>query len=50
MKTCSSCGRTTEDYTEFKCPNCGKASIVRCKSCKENINKYACRECSFEGP
>lgn len=50
MKTCSSRGRTTADYAEFKCPSCGKVKIVRCKSCKENLNRYICKECGFEGP
>ncbi|HLC47454.1 MAG TPA: zinc finger domain-containing protein [Candidatus Norongarragalinales archaeon] len=50
MRTCSSCGRMAADATVFPCPNCEKGKIARCKSCRENANKYACRECGFEGP
>ncbi|MFH1106913.1 MAG: zinc finger domain-containing protein [Candidatus Micrarchaeota archaeon] len=50
MKTCTSCGRTTEDYTMFPCPGCSKAKITRCKDCKENINRFACPDCGYEGP
>ena len=49
-KTCSSCGRLTAEYTEFKCPECGKTTIVRCKACRETYNKYRCKECNFVGP
>ncbi len=50
MKKCSTCGRGTDDYVEFSCPHCGKGKIVRCGSCRENDNKYACQECGFKGP
>ncbi|MGC8587298.1 MAG: zinc finger domain-containing protein [Candidatus Micrarchaeia archaeon] len=49
-KTCISCGRLTKDYVEFKCPNCGKANIVRCSHCRETYVRYKCPECGFEGP
>lgn len=49
-KVCSSCGRLTSAYTEFKCPNCGKSTIVRCNDCRKTYNKYKCKECGFEGP
>jgi predicted RNA-binding Zn-ribbon protein involved in translation (DUF1610 family) len=49
-KTCSSCGRLTHEYTEFKCPSCGKSTLVRCLHCREISNAYACEECKFEGP
>lgn len=49
-KVCSSCGRLTSEYTEFKCPSCGKTTIIRCKACRETYNKYKCAECKFEGP
>jgi len=49
-KVCSSCGRLTSDYTQFKCPVCGKTEITRCKHCRETYNKYRCKECDFEGP
>ncbi len=50
MRTCSSCGRASDDATVFPCPECEKGKIIRCKSCKENSVKYVCRECKFEGP
>ncbi len=49
-KVCSSCGRLTSEYTEFKCPSCGKTTVIRCKACRETYNKYKCTECNFEGP
>ncbi len=51
MKICSSCKReVTDDYVEFKCPSCGKTTIVRCKKCRENVLPYTCEECGFTGP
>ncbi|MFA6049513.1 MAG: zinc finger domain-containing protein [Candidatus Micrarchaeia archaeon] len=50
MKKCTTCGRGTDDYVEFPCPSCGKDKIVRCKTCRENDNKYACQGCGFKGP
>ncbi|MGC8629173.1 MAG: zinc finger domain-containing protein [Candidatus Micrarchaeia archaeon] len=49
-KVCSSCGRLTNDYTEFKCPKCGSTTIVRCRDCRENFHTYKCEACGFEGP
>ena len=49
-KVCVSCGRLTNDYTEFKCPTCGSGSIIRCHHCREISNSYKCKECNFEGP
>ncbi len=49
-KACVSCGRLTSDYTEFKCPKCGKTTIIRCLHCREIGNRYICKECGFEGP
>ncbi|MDE1855707.1 MAG: RNA-binding protein [Candidatus Micrarchaeota archaeon] len=49
-KVCSSCGRLTDQYVEFKCPSCGKGHIVRDYRCRENFVKYTCKECGFEGP
>ncbi|MCL4388646.1 MAG: zinc finger domain-containing protein [Candidatus Marsarchaeota archaeon] len=40
----------TSEYTEFKCPSCGKGNIIRCYHCREISNKYKCAECDFEGP
>ena len=50
MKVCTICGRQSNDLAEFSCPDCGKGKIARCKSCRENMNRYACKECGFEGP
>lgn len=49
-KVCVSCGRLSDSYTEFKCPKCGKSTIIRCKHCREISNIYKCKECNFEGP
>jgi len=49
-KVCTSCGKNTNDYTEFKCPRCGKTTIIRCRECRENFHTYKCSECGFEGP
>ncbi len=49
-KICSSCGRLTHKYSEFKCPKCGKTTIIRCDHCREISNTYKCSECGFEGP
>ncbi len=49
-KTCSSCGKLTNKYTEFKCPKCGKGIIIRCEHCRETYARYKCTECKFEGP
>ncbi|MEW6294735.1 MAG: zinc finger domain-containing protein [Candidatus Diapherotrites archaeon] len=51
MRYCSSCGReVTKDFTEFKCPKCGKSRIIRCAHCKVTSTPYKCIECNFEGP
>ncbi|MGC8538674.1 MAG: zinc finger domain-containing protein [Candidatus Micrarchaeia archaeon] len=49
-KVCSSCGRLTNDYVSFKCPKCGKSTIIRCSHCRETYTKYTCEVCGFEGP
>ncbi|MCL4373766.1 zinc finger domain-containing protein [Candidatus Marsarchaeota archaeon] len=49
-KRCVSCGRLTSEYTEFKCPKCGKGTIIRCDHCREITNSYKCDVCGFEGP
>jgi predicted RNA-binding Zn-ribbon protein involved in translation (DUF1610 family) len=49
---CSSCKKRISNnpgMVKFKCPECGKAEIVRCKSCRKNAAKYKC-ECGFQGP
>ena len=50
---CSSCNKrmtNKEGVAVFKCPNCGKAEIVRCKHCREIAAMYKCPECGFTGP
>ncbi|MBU0628090.1 MAG: RNA-binding protein [Nanoarchaeota archaeon] len=50
---CGSCKSITtniEGSTVFKCPNCGKTDIVRCKHCRSIAAKYKCASCGFEGP
>ncbi|MCW1301442.1 MAG: zinc finger domain-containing protein [Candidatus Nanoarchaeia archaeon] len=51
--TCSSCGTdisTVSNSVSFSCPNCGKATIVRCGKCRKLVVKYKCSSCGFEGP
>jgi Zn-ribbon RNA-binding protein len=51
MKKCTTCNKiVAEEKTEFKCPSCGKETIIRCDSCKESVKPYKCKECGFEGP
>lgn len=51
MKKCTSCHReVTSDYVEFKCPKCGKETIVRCLNCRKLVTPYVCPKCKFEGP
>lgn len=49
-KICVSCGRLSSEYVEFKCPGCGKETIVRDRSCREKHTKYICQTCHTEGP
>jgi len=49
-KVCTSCGRLSHKYVEFKCPKCGEATIVRCEHCREAYTSYKCPKCGFEGP
>jgi Zn-ribbon RNA-binding protein len=51
MAKCTSCNKElVSQYTEFKCPKCGKAKIIRCDSCKATVKNYKCPECGFIGP
>ncbi|MFH1663354.1 MAG: zinc finger domain-containing protein [archaeon] len=51
MKLCSSCNKEVNfDFTEFPCPKCGNAKIIRCDHCKSTSKEYKCIECSFVGP
>jgi predicted RNA-binding Zn-ribbon protein involved in translation (DUF1610 family) len=51
MKTCTTCIKIVSDEkTEFKCPDCGKTTIVRCDHCKTTSKTYKCKECGFVGP
>jgi len=49
---CTSCGTGLVEigYTVFKCPNCGKATIARCRRCRNQSVEYKCPECGFVGP
>jgi predicted RNA-binding Zn-ribbon protein involved in translation (DUF1610 family) len=50
---CSSCKKdisNEQGAVKFKCPNCGKTVIVRCKNCRKIAAKYECPECGFMGP
>lgn len=50
IKKCTSCKvEVLEEYTTFKCPECGKQEIVRCKNCRANTVGYTC-QCGFTGP
>ena len=51
MLECTSCGKeVTDDYVEFKCPECGEEKIRRCNRCRSKSSKYRCSECGFQGP
>ncbi|MBL7054235.1 RNA-binding protein [Candidatus Woesearchaeota archaeon] len=50
---CLSCKKritNTLGTTRFKCPNCAKSEIIRCRHCREIVAKYKCALCNFEGP
>jgi predicted RNA-binding Zn-ribbon protein involved in translation (DUF1610 family) len=50
---CITCGVSVESeriWVEFKCPGCGKESIIRCEKCKRLENPYTCKGCGFTGP
>ncbi|MDO8646900.1 MAG: zinc finger domain-containing protein [Candidatus Diapherotrites archaeon] len=51
MKVCSSCNiKIGKEFVEFKCPKCGKETIVRCKNCRSTSKPYTCKTCGFIGP
>ncbi|MBU2638528.1 MAG: DUF1610 domain-containing protein [Nanoarchaeota archaeon] len=50
---CSSCNKelmNDKGAAKFKCPQCLKQEIKRCKHCREIGAKYTCPECGFTGP
>lgn len=50
---CTSCNRKVVNSTglaRFKCAECLKYEIIRCKDCREKAIKYVCPNCGFEGP
>ncbi len=49
-KLCSSCGKLSVEYVEFKCPGCLQETIVRDMSCREKHTRYKCSKCGTEGP
>jgi len=50
--TCNSCNVELNEpgWVKFKCPDCGKADIYRCRHCRSLGAKYECKDCSFSGP
>ncbi|MCD6369470.1 MAG: DUF1610 domain-containing protein [Thermoproteales archaeon] len=53
LPTCSSCNRPIPPFergVNFKCPNCGQATIWRCEKCRKQVNFYTCPSCGFTGP
>ena len=51
MEKCTGCNKeVTTNYTQFKCPSCGKNKIIRCNRCKATSKTYRCKECGFIGP
>lgn len=52
MPACGSCGRNDFNFVEFACPSlsCTDGKVIRCKTCRENENKYTCPSCGFTGP
>lgn len=51
VRKCTSCGKEAVfKYSEFKCPQCSKETIVRCESCRSLATQYKCGKCGFEGP
>ncbi|MDD3159418.1 MAG: zinc finger domain-containing protein [Candidatus ainarchaeum sp.] len=51
MKRCTICNKiVTNDKREFKCPSCGKLTIIRCDDCEKAAKTYICKECGFVGP
>ena len=50
MKTCVTTNKVvTDDFVEFKCPNCGER-IVRSLDSRRRSLEYACTGCGFKGP
>ncbi len=52
-KRCKSCNTKITNLfgsSVFKCPNCNKEEIIRCKHCRQIVAKYKCSKCGFEGP
>ncbi len=50
---CISCKKSIANdigNVKFKCPNCGKYEVIRCKECRQTVSNYECPECGFVGP
>jgi hypothetical protein len=50
---CNSCKKkimSSSSSVKFRCPNCDKDDIIRCKECRSGVIKYICSKCGFEGP
>jgi Zn-ribbon RNA-binding protein len=51
MKKCNTCNTAvSSEYVEFKCPDCGGETIIRCEHCRQTAKKYTCTKCGFIGP
>lgn len=50
---CISCKKdisNSRGSVRFKCPECSKYEIIRCRHCREIAAQYKCPECGFTGP
>ncbi|MEK6841222.1 MAG: zinc finger domain-containing protein [Nanoarchaeota archaeon] len=49
---CISCKKEISESgsVSFKCPNCLKYDITRCRHCRELASRYVCPSCNFSGP
>ena len=34
----------------FNCPKCAKSKVIRTKNERQNVARYTCKDCGFEGP
>jgi len=50
--TCNSCNVELNEpgWMKFKCPDCGKSDIYRCRHCRSLGARYECSSCEFTGP
>jgi len=43
-------GHPLKGATAFTCPQCGEATIGRCRQCRDQGVPYTCPACGFRGP